>query len=57
MFHVFLRRRKAIDFRLYFFLAPTAFLSLLMIRKILGEISSSHGDDYEDDCLLGCCAV
>jgi hypothetical protein len=24
---------------------------------ILGEISGSHGGEYEDDCLLGCCAV
>jgi hypothetical protein len=23
----------------------------------LGEISDSHGGKYEDDCLLGCCAV
>jgi hypothetical protein len=23
----------------------------------LGEISGSHGGEYEDDCLLGCCAV
>jgi hypothetical protein len=22
----------------------------------LGEISGSHVDEYEDDCLLGCCA-
>jgi hypothetical protein len=22
-----------------------------------GEISGSHGGDYEDDRLLGCCAV
>jgi hypothetical protein len=21
------------------------------------EISGSHGSEYEDDCLLGCCAV
>jgi hypothetical protein len=21
------------------------------------EISGSHGGEYEDDCLLGCCAV
>jgi hypothetical protein len=25
--------------------------------EILGEISSSHGGEYEDDCLLVCCAV
>jgi hypothetical protein len=24
---------------------------------IFGEISGSHGGEYEDDCLLGCCAV
>jgi hypothetical protein len=23
----------------------------------IGEISGSHGDEYEDGCLLGCCAV
>jgi hypothetical protein len=22
-----------------------------------GEISDSHGDEYEDGCLLGCCAL
>jgi hypothetical protein len=22
-----------------------------------GEISGSHGGKYEDDCLLGCCAM
>jgi hypothetical protein len=22
-----------------------------------GEISGSHGGEYKDDCLLGCCAV
>jgi hypothetical protein len=26
-------------------------------EKILGEISGSHGDEYKDDYLLGCCAV
>jgi hypothetical protein len=25
--------------------------------RIPGEISGSHGGEYEDDCLLGCCAV
>jgi hypothetical protein len=24
---------------------------------MIGEISGSHGGEYEDDCLLGCCAV
>jgi hypothetical protein len=23
----------------------------------VGEISGSHGGKYEDDCLLGCCAM
>jgi hypothetical protein len=23
----------------------------------IGEISGSHGCDYEDGCLLGCCAM
>jgi hypothetical protein len=23
----------------------------------IGEISGSHCDEYEDDCLLGCCAM
>jgi hypothetical protein len=22
-----------------------------------GEISDSHGSGYEDDCLVGCCAM
>jgi hypothetical protein len=26
-------------------------------RLFFGETSSSHGGEYEDDCLLGCCAV
>jgi hypothetical protein len=26
-------------------------------KKTPGEISGSHGGEYEDDCLLGCCAV
>jgi hypothetical protein len=26
-------------------------------NKIVVEISGSHGGEYEDDCLLGCCAV
>jgi hypothetical protein len=25
--------------------------------KNTGEISGSHGGEYEYDCLLGCCAV
>jgi hypothetical protein len=24
---------------------------------LFGEISDPHGDEDEDDCLLGCCAV
>jgi hypothetical protein len=24
---------------------------------LLGDILGSHGDEYKDDCLLGCCAV
>jgi hypothetical protein len=24
---------------------------------IVGETSGSHGGEYEDDCLLGCCSV
>jgi hypothetical protein len=28
------------------------------IRNVrYSEISGSHGGEYEDDCLLGCCAV
>jgi hypothetical protein len=27
------------------------------VRNYLSEISGSHGSEYEDDCLLGCCAV
>jgi hypothetical protein len=26
-------------------------------RDVLGEISSSHGGEYEDDCLLECYTV
>jgi hypothetical protein len=26
-------------------------------KPFIGEISGPHGDEYEDDCLLGCCAV
>jgi hypothetical protein len=26
-------------------------------RKLAFEISRSHGGEYEDGCLLGCCAV
>jgi hypothetical protein len=25
--------------------------------SIKAEISGSHGSEYEDDCLLGCCAM
>jgi hypothetical protein len=25
--------------------------------EVKDEISGSHGDEYEDRCLLGCCAV
>jgi hypothetical protein len=28
-----------------------------MMRIGIGEISGSYGREYEDDCLLGCCAV
>jgi hypothetical protein len=24
---------------------------------LVGEISGSHGNEYEDGCLLGCCNV
>jgi hypothetical protein len=26
-------------------------------HPFIGDISGSHGDEYEDDCLLGCCAA
>jgi hypothetical protein len=26
-------------------------------QKLFDKISGSHGDEYKDDCLLGCCAV
>jgi hypothetical protein len=26
-------------------------------HTVVGEISGSHGGEYEDGCLLGCCAV
>jgi hypothetical protein len=25
--------------------------------EVLRQISGSHGSEYEDDCLLGCCDV
>jgi hypothetical protein len=28
-----------------------------MIKKFDGEISGSHSDEYEDDCLLGCSLI
>jgi hypothetical protein len=34
---------------------PTA--ALVKTEIILGEISGSHGDEYKNDCLLGCCAL
>jgi carbonic anhydrase/acetyltransferase-like protein (isoleucine patch superfamily) len=32
---------------------------LVVIERtfVLGGISYSHGCEYEDNCLLGCCAV
>jgi hypothetical protein len=35
------------------------YYDILLIRKIPipCEISGSHGGEYEDDCLLGCCVV
>jgi hypothetical protein len=30
---------------------------LKKIMKNIGEISGSRGGKYEDECLLGCCAV
>jgi hypothetical protein len=29
----------------------------LSTALILDEISGSHGNEYENDCLLGCCTV
>jgi hypothetical protein len=29
----------------------------MLVKEVLGEISGSHGDVYEDDCLLRCCAM
>jgi hypothetical protein len=34
-----------------------AWLTDTLIQYSTGEISGSHGGEYEDDCLLGCCAV
>jgi hypothetical protein len=28
-----------------------------VVQKMRGEILCSHGGDYEDGCLLGCCAM
>jgi hypothetical protein len=33
----------------------TFIIAELTFNNILVEISSSHGGEYEDDCLLGCC--
>jgi hypothetical protein len=30
---------------------------ILGIKFLQGEILGSHGGEYEDACLLGCCAV
>jgi hypothetical protein len=30
---------------------------ILGVSIVLSDISGSHGGEYEDDCLLGCCAV
>jgi hypothetical protein len=32
-------------------------LPVIMTTNIFGEISGSHGGEYEYNCLLGCCAV
>jgi hypothetical protein len=31
--------------------------TILAAKADTGEISGSHGDEYEDGCLLECCAV
>jgi hypothetical protein len=38
-------------------LVYTVYATDLFICSFAGEISGSHGDEYEDGCLLGCCAV
>jgi hypothetical protein len=30
---------------------------ILFCYELIGEISGSHTDTYEYDCLLGCCVV
>jgi hypothetical protein len=30
---------------------------VVITNRKLSEISGSNGSEYEDDCLLGCCAV
>jgi hypothetical protein len=34
-----------------------AFVLAVLKFRVLGEISGFHGGEYEDGCLLGCCAV
>jgi hypothetical protein len=43
----------------YYFLIDLIILHPLVpdTSIVVGEISRSHGREYEDDCLLGCCAV
>jgi hypothetical protein len=35
---------------------PISLNSIILVMKTRGEISGSYGGEYEDDCLLGCCA-
>jgi hypothetical protein len=35
----------------------TFYTSNYFTVTVLREISSSRGDEYEDDCFLGCCAL
>jgi hypothetical protein len=39
------------------FVAPHIWPTLIVSSVLLGEVSGPHGVEYEDGCLLGCCAV
>jgi hypothetical protein len=54
-FHPDLQRRGSSFY--YYCLYAVVQLNNSLRQTLLGQISGSHGDEYEDDCLLECCAV
>jgi hypothetical protein len=43
---------------IYVILSTIFIHTVFLINYVLiGENSGSHGDEYEDGCLLGCCAM